>query len=144
MYTPINAPAIPLTSPWHVNSSTLSYNALALGTNSNYYPSDGWELFKVNLGRLNDNATFRKTTVTVPYIILYNKYEGKLRFFGYLNRNEPMKSIAVRFYYDNPATNSGLNFSAFLSLHGETAQALDKQTRIFDITSVAQYTNVFG
>ena len=80
-YTPPPSPLNPnptpisLNSPWHVNSSSLSYFDLARGTNSNYYPSDGWELFKVNLGRLNDDVTLRniagvsRKTITIKRIV---------------------------------------------------------------------------
>lgn len=50
-FTPIGGGTKNILSPWHVTDPEIPYESLALGTNSNYYPEEGWELLKVNLGR---------------------------------------------------------------------------------------------
>ena len=47
---------------------------------------NGWELIGVNLGKFPDGTPFSGTNISnphqsLPYIILYNKYESKLRVF---------------------------------------------------------------
>ena len=51
---------------------------IAGGTNSDFYPADGWELIKRDFGTLS-NGLQNSTCAPAPYFILYNRYSGKLR-----------------------------------------------------------------
>jgi hypothetical protein len=61
---------------------------------SNYQPEDGWELLKVDFGSngniglgVNDKpgaSTVSTSRPKLPYMMLYNRYTGTLRFFGSL------------------------------------------------------------
>ncbi len=61
---------------------------------SNFQPEDGWELLKVefgsagNIGLAFDQAPGPNNITNIrpklPYMMLYNKYSGTLRFFGAL------------------------------------------------------------
>ncbi|MFK7969012.1 MAG: T9SS type A sorting domain-containing protein [Bacteroidia bacterium] len=46
---------------------------------ADFRPEDGWELLAQNLGYEDDGSI--RTDLTNPYVILYNKYTGKLRVF---------------------------------------------------------------
>lgn len=63
------------------NPTSLMVGQLVNLQNSDFYPEDGWELLKVNFGRLN-NGTPRVIKPSMPYMILYNRYTGTMRFLG--------------------------------------------------------------
>lgn len=142
MFTPVTGTPVPLLSPWHIaNDPSVQYNAMAKGINSDYKPADGWEVFKVNLGRLADNTTYRMRVPVVPYIMLYNKYTGVLRIFAHLDRTGDYNSINVKLSVEDPATNSNTNYSAILGVGGETHQALDQTTSITSLSAVSTAPN---
>lgn len=68
-------------SPFWDVSNMPAYRALAKDSNSDFKPKDGWELIKQDMGYLSTgavNTTF--VSSRVPYVILYNKVSGTLRF----------------------------------------------------------------
>jgi len=127
--------------PFYDTYAGLNYGGLIQGTNSDYYPEDGWELFKYNLGRLDDDTTLRVHAPVVPYIMLYNRYTGIMRLFAVLY--DPLneyKTVAIHVYELTPNSN-GLNASAFLNLHGMLAQPLDQETSTTSIMLPTPFSN---
>jgi hypothetical protein len=81
MYPAGNAEPILVNSPfWDL--TTLQVGALVNLQNSDFWPEDGWEVLKVNFGYLNDGVTPRQVKPSMPYMALYNKYTGTMRFLG--------------------------------------------------------------
>jgi hypothetical protein len=140
-FTPVNSTNKSLLSPWHISDPNIDYYKLAKGTNSDYKPSDGWEVFKVNLGRLNDDVTMRLTPTLVPYIMLYNRYTGILRVFGYLDRTSDYHQMVITLSYDKPNGTNGLNYSALLSLNDKVHQPLESKTSVDEIKAITNYAN---
>jgi len=68
-------------------------------------PYSGWELIKADLGYANDGTLRPEVDLrTEPYMILYNRYQGTLRVFVYLNN----MSIANNYKITLSATNLGI------------------------------------
>ncbi|MCA1752151.1 MAG: T9SS type A sorting domain-containing protein, partial [Flavobacteriales bacterium] len=121
-----------------INSPFWSVTDLMVGQlvnlgDSDFYPEDGWELLKVNFGRLND-GTQRTTLPNMPYMTLYNKYTGTLRFLG-MWPNASTSWEIIRFKVSLPQTrlgdqseNNPLDATNLLSIQGDAAQPLDQQT----------------
>lgn len=130
-----------LLSPWHVSDPNIDYYKFAKGPNSDYKPKDGWELFKVNLGRLSDDVTQRLTPTLVPYIMLYNRYTGTLRLFGYLDRQSDYNQMVITLSYDTYTASNGLNVSALLSLNDKVHQPLDSKTGVKEMKAITNYAN---
>jgi hypothetical protein len=140
-----------------------SYGNLTDNHNSNYHPEDGWELLKVEFGS-NGNIglgvdvqpgpnTVSNERPKLPYMILYNKYSGTMRFFGSLlepdNTYEtvrielriPSKSPEIpRQPYSN-VYDPDLKATNLLSIQGETVQPLDQETDESSIAVFVKYTN---
>lgn len=140
-FTPVNGTTKYILSPWHISDPQIDYYNMAKGTNSDYKPSDGWEVFKVNLGRLNDDVTIRLVPTVVPYIMLYNRYTGTLRVFGYLDRPSDYHQMVITLSYTLPSQNNGLKVSALLSLNDNVHQTLDMKTSIGQVKAVTKYSN---
>ena len=115
--------------------------------NSDFYPEDGWELLKVNFGRLND-GTERANTTSMPYMILYNRYSGTMRFLGMWPDASNSWQI-IRFQISLPqkkwtSDESGLNLDAtnLLSVQGDAIQPLDQQTEETVYEVITEYPGV--
>jgi len=68
-------------------------------------PYSGWELIKADLGYKNDGSEIAVNNLRAePYMILYNRYRGKLRVFVYLNNN----SIANNYKLTLSVANLGM------------------------------------
>ncbi|WP_118972513.1 T9SS type A sorting domain-containing protein [Taibaiella koreensis] len=79
-------------------------------------PYSGWELIKADLGYRNDGSEVEANNLRAePYMILYNRYRGKLRVFVYLNNN----SIANNYKITLLAANAGI--------HGEEGEGTNAQ-----------------
>lgn len=75
---------------------------LAKGLASDFNPQDGWELLKIDLGYLVNGITPRNDytngQAAIPYVLLYNKYRGKLRVFAYYStQSANMLLISIGF-----------------------------------------------
>src|SRR6056297_2389754 len=70
-----------ITNPFWAFTTTLPVGQLFGQDESDFYPEDGWELLKVNFGYLLDGSP-RIDPPAMPYMALYNKYSGTIRFLG--------------------------------------------------------------
>jgi Secretion system C-terminal sorting domain len=100
----------------------------------NYYPEDGWELLHRNMGYKPNEITLDKTRQW-PYMILYNKYSGAMRFVGFVDPaiglHEKMIT-SVRFKQA-----AGLMASGLFGYMGNYAQTLDKPALNTNIANVS-------
>lgn len=122
-----------INSPFWAIPTTLPVGQIADQQLSDFYPEDGWELLKVNFGKHND-GTQRSILPNMPYMALYNKYSGTIRFVG-MWPNVSNSWQIIRFKVSIPSNrispdDSGdpLDASNLLSIQGEAAQPLDQKT----------------
>lgn len=134
-------------------------------SNSNYQPEDGWELLKVEFGiqgnvNINNSPNYQAnqpsnyTKPKLPYMILYNKYSGTMRFFGsLLDANEDYETLEIilsipskdKKYQLNSNTtvdyDQGLKATNMLSIQGESIQPLDQETEETSISIFIKFRN---
>lgn len=103
---------------------------------------DGWELMWLNLGWYPDNNTtisINPAHETSPYFVLYNRYTGKLRFFGnhfqQLGISSTAQNVDLRIHM------SSHNKSGIFRHIGNYDQALDKETKYEDLHSNNEHPN---
>ncbi|TVR38465.1 MAG: T9SS C-terminal target domain-containing protein [Cryomorphaceae bacterium] len=129
------------------NLTSLQVGSLVNLENSDFWPEDGWELLKVNFGYLND-GTQREILPSMPYMALYNKYTGTMRFLGMWPNASDSWQI-IRFTVSLPKKkltqdNNGADIDAtnLLSIQGDAAQPLDQQTdeNVYEI--IAEYPGI--
>ncbi len=134
---------------------------------SNYQPEDGWELLKVEFGikgnvNINNDPNFLPNQPTnytkpkLPYMILYNKYSGTMRFFGsLLDANSDYETLEIILTIpskdakylpnnsnDNPIDyNENLKSTNLLSIQGESVQPLDQETDEASISIFIKFRN---
>jgi len=139
-------PSVP--SPFYNVSATLQVGQLAVLEQSDFWPEDGWELLKVNFGWLN-NGNERGVKPSMPYIALYNKYTGTMRFLGmFPNASNSWKII--RFNVSLPKNklmpdeveSDQLDATNLLSIQGDAAQPLDQQTEENVYEIIAEYPGI--
>jgi len=145
---PINKPNIPpyVISPYW-QTTTPYMNPIALGPKSDYKPQDGWELIKQDFGYYYNNpspycegawsgSTFGPNydNFSIAYIMLYNKYQAKLRIFAILpnqgSTNADQTQIELSFV--NPATNS----TALFNNYNTVEQPLDQNTIMTKVDAI--------
>ncbi len=106
---------------------------------------DGWELIWVNLGWYPDNITTISTNPahrTSPYFVLYNRYTGKLRFFG--NHFQQMGISNTAQNIDLNIHMSSHNKSGIFRHVGNYDQALDQKTKFWNLYSNNKHPNDNG
>lgn len=117
--------------------------------NSDFYPEDGWELLKVNFGRLNDGSA-RVNKPSMPYMILYNRYTGTMRFLGMWPDASNSWQI-IRFQigildkkWTPPPSQNGTQLQAtnLLSVQGDAIQPLDQQTEETVYEVITEYPGI--
>jgi hypothetical protein len=134
---------------------------------SNYQPEDGWELLKVEFGikgnvNINNDPNFLPNLPTnytkpkLPYMILYNKYSGTMRFFGsLLDANSDYETLEIILtipskdakYQPNNSNNDPIDYNEnlkstnLLSIQGDAVQPLDQETDENVIVVFAKATN---
>lgn len=143
-----NSTQYEIQNPFTGPSGTPHFGNLTAFTTSDYQPEDGWELIKVDFGiegnvnidnkpNYQPNQPTNHTKPKLPYMILYNKYSGTMRFFGSLlgaRSDYETLEIQLRIPKVSPnVTNYGryvgeLKATNLLSLTGDFAQPLDMES----------------
>lgn len=118
---------------------------IAARQGSNYNPEDGWELLSVEFGTFGNmdvnnisgwypNMPNNKMPY-LPYMILYNKYTGTLRFFGAHKPHRYNRAIEIELriphngsYFQSNSYQPNLKDTNLLSIQGESVQPLDRET----------------
>jgi hypothetical protein len=131
------------------NPTSLMVGQLVNLQNSDFYPEDGWELLKVNFGRLND-GTERAIKPSMPYMILYNRYSGTMRFLG-MWPNASNSWQIIRFKIGIPenkwtsqpnTTGDPLQATNLLSIQGDAIQPLDQETTETVYEVITEYPGI--
>jgi hypothetical protein len=100
---------------------------------------DGWEVLKYDLGGAFSAEGISTHTVSVPYVVLYNRFLGKLRVF--VARGD--EGYATN-YCDISVKLNGPNKSSLLDMHRGSLIALDAPFRQGEIRSSANVLNIPG
>lgn len=108
--------------------------------------NNGWELLHVNLGRYPDNQTVMSNNtafMSIPYIILYNRYTGIARVFvRYGNQGNigtMAQGVRIDLMYDYAGTNQSTNkVSGIFRLSEGLDVALDQESRVMKQTAVTR------
>jgi hypothetical protein len=114
------------------------YQSFVLGTNSDYYPQDGWELIKRDFGKLAD-GNLNPARKPGPYMILYNKYTGKLRVVAAFPGLGAQQAINITLTVISTTANSSKSASAVLNFNNDIAQSMDQPSMVTQVTSPASY-----
>ena len=105
-------------------------------------PENGWELLQFNLGRYPNNSEHSFTNlISLPYIIIYNKYSNIIRVFVTYGENEtPEESIdGVKIDLSFITDLEGLNnLSGLFRLGAGSDKTLDQTTSSGQLTAVAK------
>jgi hypothetical protein len=86
--------------------------------NPDYKPEDGWELLKKDFGGILGNQNDPNERVVNPYMVLYNKYNGRLRVFMARGMNAQANNM-------NFILAQSGNKSSLLDLANATIKAID-------------------
>lgn len=77
-------------------SHKTSAATLAFAGGADDTPYEGWELITANLGYKNDGTPIADASLlSEPYLILYNRFQGTLRIFVYLNNQSVANNYRV-------------------------------------------------
>jgi Secretion system C-terminal sorting domain len=109
-------------------------------------PEDGWELIKQDMGYIYDQSASPAwqgpinglyQTKRLPYVILYNKYEAKLRILGLDKKFGAFSKTRISLSYvpTTPATDA----SALFNTYNGVQFAVDQKTKRNRIAAGANY-----
>ena len=142
-YDPQQSPFIG--SPFYQTNTQLSY--LNDGIDSDFQWDDGWELIQRGFGYVmggdphnppsngSNSVPDNTQNLIAPYLILYNKFEAKLRVFGAIGQTQlGYNSVAVKLRFQNQN-----QVSALLSNHSSVAQVMSENTSAVEIKALASY-----
>lgn len=138
-----------LNNPFWANTN-LHVGSLVGFADSDFYPEDGWEVIKVNLGLKADNLTQRNTLPNLAYIALYNKYTGIMRFLGNwpnISNTWSIVKFKVEILRKRQNSPSGINMDKLtatnlLSIQGDAAQPLDQISEEVILEAIAEFPGV--
>jgi len=145
-----NSPYPFMGSPFYQTSTQLDY--LNDEADSDFLWEDGWELIKRDFGFLMggdpenptpagnfthpDIAPNTTQNLIAPYLLLYNKFEGKLRVFGAIGQSVTgYNNIGVKLQFQSNSPNA----SALLSHSRNVAQVMSSPNSVIQMTSLATY-----
>ncbi|MDX2246422.1 MAG: T9SS type A sorting domain-containing protein [Bacteroidia bacterium] len=143
--TYLNQP--PLSSPYFGNNY-LDLIYLSKGTDSDFYPEEGWELVHWGFGELvdgTDEYTATGKTRQLPSLVLYNRYSGMLHVFGASDFTESnVIQIELRFTLDGSDSGERPNYkpSGLFAYATPVAQPLDQETTVSRVTSRSRNPNL--
>ncbi len=144
-----------LSSPyWLTNPGALT-SIIAEQHLSDFRPEDGWEVVKIDLGRLSDNITPRNdaNAHNSPYMIFYNRHRGLMRFFM-MHRDIGWGPNIIKYKITIPTKDApqntvdglpldlppnSLSVSNTLSIQGETMQPLDQKTTELSVQMITDF-----
>lgn len=111
------------------------------GVLNDFNPEDGWELIRKDFGFKADGTTNTSESLAGPYLILYNKYTGTLRVFGWLaSANGDFPTINVRLGLKHIAGQNDV--TGLFSYYNQLALPMDKPSTIIHATTPASFPPV--
>ncbi|TAE74371.1 MAG: T9SS C-terminal target domain-containing protein [Bacteroidetes bacterium] len=138
-----------LTNPYYdTDQETLRYFNLMntpVGPNMfdpekmDFHPKDGWELLHRHFGYNPDEVTTTNPATDSrihPYLLLYNRYTGKIRQVAYLPSLAGQQLfMKVSHKVDQNPTPSSPKYSSLFNGYDGLFRALDRQTRVAEVSS---------
>lgn len=110
------------------NKQNIDFLYDQLPENRDYHPEDGWELLIQDLG-LNMNGSI--SSISHPYIVLYNKFTGIVRVFYYLrepNFEQDYDAVTIKLSFKDETNNFRYESSNF-NHKTEVARPIDKHLK---------------
>src|SRR5690606_25052504 len=111
-------------------------------------------LVAINLGRAPDGTVINSPSggelySEIPYVILYNKYRGKLRVFGntFDGINNPQHAVKITLQFKNLSATgqqADVGYSPLFMLQKNIAQPLDQETQIVKVFGLSGHPDNFG
>lgn len=142
-----------ITNPYYdFTQETLSYFSLKdtpAGPNMfdpekmDFHPRDGWELLHRHFGYNPDEITTTNPAFdsrTYPYLLLYNRYTGKLRQVAYM----PNGMGQQLFLKLGHKVAQNLKYSAIFNGYDGLFRALDRKTNVVNIRSPSKPNSIDG
>jgi len=127
---------------------------------SNYLTEDGWELLKVEFGSLSNvglsytqapgKDTVSNVRPQLPYMMLYNRFSGTLRFFAALimEQDNTYKTVRIELRIPSTAPQGPHNYyqdelkaTNLLSIQGKSIQPLDQESDETALSVFVKYSN---
>ena len=107
----INSPDIQtdyIKTPWSQDDNSVTNHFL---DNQDKYPKDGWELIKYDFGYTQTGQP-AGTGVNYPYLVLYNRFTGRLRVFIAISKTDyPFQVAEIRLRHQSGTMPSNLDLS---------------------------------
>ncbi len=102
---------------------------------------NGWELLMVNVGRYPDDQTELANgnfLNTVPYIVIYNKYNGIIRVFTNYGLDKDVSTYADAMEITLEFVAPEIESNGLMRLSNSYDQALDQNTEVTKLSSVVK------
>jgi hypothetical protein len=118
-----------------IGQSNVSF--LQANTDKDFSPEDGWELIRKEFGTSTDE-------VGVPYFILYNKFESKLRvFFLFKYDSNIYNGALIKFSFSNEIASGQQNSyqSGLFEFNSPPLNAIDNMTKEMKVAVLNEYNN---
>ena len=107
-------------------------------------PKNGWELLHKHNGWMHDETTLitdPNDQRIGPYVILYNRYTGKLRVLASFDTDETADRAVTTMKFKSA---TGLEYSALLNYYGEYSQPLDQETDVIEVAEASDGVPISG
>lgn len=99
-----------------------------------YHPRDGWEMMSFWDGFTLSGSPISANPRTMPYIMLYNRYTGKLRFLGSLPDGQLAHVVRSQLNFREGLE---LKYSALLGKYSGQQQVLSEKTKIRSVSTLS-------
>ncbi|MDX1904124.1 MAG: T9SS type A sorting domain-containing protein [Thermonemataceae bacterium] len=133
-----NSQVINIISPFWDSQNGVTDPVYGYESNSrDYHPEDGWELLAKEFGYEDDNITPKTENISMPYLVLYNKYTGLMRAFFAIavsDRNEDYNAASVKLLF-----NTGSFQSSLLLPLTSTVVSFEEEKTIANSTAFINY-----
>lgn len=107
-----------------------------------FHPKDGWELLHKNNGFESDESTLITDPLinrVGPYLMLYNRYTGRLRVLASFDGIGENDNIVTTLKFKHPTTAApNLAYNAMFNNYGTFSQPLDQQTDVIEISEASK------
>ncbi|MEL7196029.1 MAG: T9SS type A sorting domain-containing protein [Bacteroidota bacterium] len=115
----INAAQVP--SPYYQDDNGIVSHFFE---NKDMDPDDGWELIKQDVGKTLDGTANATTPTDFVYVVLYNRYSGKLRIFVAGDYTVPFNGAKITIKVQENPVSSNTALPSILS-HSSTLKAVE-------------------
>jgi len=109
---------------------------------------NGWELLLLNIGKFPNLMSIQNNIdyADIPYIVLYNRYQGIIRVFanygdGYLSNNISINAMRIEISFEEYQLGLS-NSNGMFRLNAGNDISLSDSTKVKKVTAMAKHPNV--